>query len=94
MESFNDHQSERAFAARLRRCLLELVTAIMFVGVFVMGLSLITAGVFEEQVNVEAEARVQFDFKTAFPVGSVMVLYSLIGIVIEFRNRLHGKVSL
>lgn len=97
MDSLGDQNGSKynwSITAKLKRCLLELLTSVLFLAVFVLGLSLMAAGVFKEQVHIEAEAKAQFKLDSVkLPAGSVMVLYSLIGLVVEFKNKLHGKVS-
>lgn len=93
MESIQGEAETRTTKTVIVRCMLELVTAFLFLGVFLMGLSLVTAGMFKEQVNVEARSTIYFGFKLALPVGILMIAYSCIGISRECRNMLEGKVS-
>lgn len=96
MESREDHYQSPAkwtLRSRLKRYCLELLTAILFLCVLFVGLSLTAAGVFKEQVSVDAEARPQFDLKPTLYIGALMVLYSLVGLVLEFTNKLNEKVS-
>lgn len=79
-----------------KKCCYKLAIQATFNIVLLSGLSLMTAGVFKEQVSYEESesGKLQFTLNLKALLGLLMVLYSLIGICLNCLNRLNCKVGI
>lgn len=60
--------------------------------VLLAGLNLMTASLFEDQVDHEDSGKLQFSLNLGVLLGILMIIYSIGGFILNCQNKLPGKV--
>lgn len=95
MESLPVHGDERVQASCPGRCMWGSLTFVTFLLVLISGLSLMTAGVFNDEIDHDQTnpGRPHLKLNLSALFGLLMVSYSIVGFCISCNNKLNGKVS-